>query len=443
MTNYDNVLGSLSRGGPGAVRYDGDSLTNDEEHQYRLELAALLEHETELIKFPSDVGSGAAIAAAEEKVNGLRSMLLNTADGLRTIGEAAKKAAPPIRAGTAADPEVQEALRQSSAAYASVKDIVPPGNDDPDDHIDGGGHGPAPGDSGPSPAPEERGLAPEVSPTTQVSSAAPQAQAPAGAAQAPAQAAAGMPQGAPMAGGPMPAAAGAPATTPSGYSPGTGGGAAGGPQNRTRRRENEPGPTTYGSGSTGPEVSGGVLPIANPSVTGGRVDPAQISGRTASTSPSAGLPPLKTGPAGSTGMMGGMGGMPLGGGPHGGGGGASGRPNMPPIRRDRESERILTGQEARDKALVSHILRDDDPLAGEYVDSADLLADLLPNDRHPVPPHSGSQPPVPTTPALPPVNVPPLAEPSGPLSEPIPRAPRGQGAKPVQHPGEPRDDELW
>nr|WP_193215384.1 hypothetical protein [Mycolicibacterium fortuitum] len=61
-------------------------------------------------------------------------------------------------------------------------------------------------------------------------------------------------------------------------------------------------------------------------------------------------------------MMGGMGGMPMGG-PMGGAGGAA-RPDMPQPRRDRASERILTGEEARDKALVSHILRDDDPPAG-------------------------------------------------------------------------------
>lgn len=443
MTNYDNVLGSLARGGPGAVRYDGDSLTNDAEHQYRIDLAAMLEQETELIKFPDNVGSGATIGAAEEKINELRSMLLKTADGLRTIGEAAKKAAPPIRTGTAADPEVQQALRDSSAAYASVKDIVPP---DSADHVIEGGHGPAPGAGSPkAPTPGDNGPAPEVSPTTQVSSAAPQGQAPAagGPAQAPAQAAAGMPQGAPgapMAGGP---AAGMPATAPSGYSPGTGGGAAGGPQNKPRRRESEPGPTTYGSSANGPEV-GGVMPVVNPSVTGGRVDPAQISGRTASTSPSAGLPPLKTGPAGSTGMMGGMGGMPLGGGgPHGGGGAGGGRPNMPQPKRDRESERILTGQEARDKALVSHILRDDDPPAGEYIDSADLLADVFPIDRHPAPPQY-AEPAAPTTPAPQPiVNTAPLTEPTGPLREPVPPAASGRGAAPIQHPGEPRDDELW
>jgi len=419
VTNYDNVLGSLARGGPGAVRYDGDSLTNDEEHQYRIDLAAMLEHETELIKFPDNVGSGATIAAAEEKINELRSMLLKTADGLRTIGEAAKKAAPPIRTGTAADPEVQAALRQSSAAYASVPDIVPPGTDGPDEHVIEGGHGPAPGGKPERKlASEESGPGLEASPATQVSSAAPQV-APAGAAQAAAPAA-GMPQGAPGApmAGPMAAGAGAPQMAPSGYSPGTGGGPAGGPQTKPRRREGDNGPTTYGSSSTGPEVGGGVMPLVNPSVTGGRVDPAQISGRTASTSPSAGMPPLRTGPAGSTGMMGGMG-MPLGGGPHAGGGGGGGRSNLPPIRRDRESERILTGQEARDKALVSHILRDDDPVVGEYIDGADVLADLLPNERHPAPPQYGAEPPVPVNPATQPVvNMAPLAEPTGPLTEP-------------------------
>lgn len=446
MTNIDNVLGSLARGGPGAVRYDGDSLTNDEEHQYRIDLAAKLEHETELIKFPDNVGSGKTIAAAEEAINALRGMLLHTADGLRTIGEAAKKAAPAIRTGTAADPEVQEALRQSSAAYASVPDIVPPGSDDSHsrEDVDSDPNLRRPKAGGLGSTPDESGPAPEVSPHTQVSSAAPQA-APAGAAQAPAQAA-GMPQGAPgapMAGGPMPGGAGAPTAAPSGYSPGTGGGPAGGPQNKPRRRESEPGPITYGSGATGPEVGGGVMPVVNPSVTGGRVDPAQISGRTASTSPSAGLPPLRTGPAGSTGMMGGMGGMPLGAGPHGGGGGG-GRSNLPPIRRDRESERILTGQEARDKALVSHILRDDDPVVGEYTDSADILADLLPNERHPAPPQHGFEPPAPANPAPQPVvNVPPLAEPTGPVSEPVPPSRNGRGAAPIQRPGEPRDDELW
>lgn len=435
MTNYDNILGSLARGGPGGVRYDGDSLTNDEEHQYRIDLAAMLEQETELIKFPDNVGSGATIAAAEEAINGLRGMLLNTADGLRTIGEAAKKAAPAIRTGTAADPEVQEALRQSSAAYASVKDIVPPGEDGDgfDDQTAHGGHKPS------AISPEtDQPPAQEVSPTTQVSSAAPDMPAPAPAAGPPASSAApagAMPAaaGAPMAGGPVPAGgAGSPMVTPSGYPSGGVGG--GGPQSkpsRHRSTEPEPGPVTYGSGSTGPEV-GGVMPIVNPSVIGGRVDPAQISGRTASTSTSAAESPLKMGPAGSVGQMGGMGGAPLGGGIPGGGGAGGGRPNVTQPRRDRESERILTGEEARDKALISHILRDDDPVAGEFVDAADVLADMLPDDRHPSPPPQYVEPPQATGPVL---------------REPIPdtrlREPTPPKPPAPQYPGEPADDELW
>ncbi|MDM2381857.1 hypothetical protein PP594_25950 [Mycobacteroides abscessus] len=438
MTNFDNVLRSLSQGGPGAVRYDGDSLTNDEEHQYRIDLAAMLEQETELIKFPDNVGSGATIAAAEEAINELRGMLLRTADGLRTVGEAAKKAAPAIRAGTAADPEVQEALRQSSAAYASVPDIVPPADDDGD----GLGHIGAYGGNKPGRIIPET----EVSPATQVSSAAPDmpAGAPAGTAPAsamPAPAGMSPATAAPMAGGPITAGgAAAPMATPSGFSPSGGGG--GGPQNkpsRHRSAEPEPGPVTYGSGSTGPEV-GGVMPIVNPSVVGGRVDPAQISGRTASTSTSAAESPLKMGPSGSVGQMGGMGGAPLGGGIPGGGGSGGGRPNATQPRRDRESERILTGEEARDKALISHILRDDDPVA-EGFDAAEVLGDMLPDARHPAPaPHSVEPPQAEDRSAGP--------APGTPLREPIPETrlreptpPKPPAAR--QYPGEPADDELW
>jgi hypothetical protein len=127
--------------------------------------------------------------------------------------------------------------------------------------------------------------------------------------------------------------------------------------------------------------------------------------------------------------MGGLGSMPLGGGGMGNAGG-EGRPNMPQPKRDRASERILTGQEARDKALMSRILRDDDPPAGEYIDSAEL-ADLLPDERHPsMPPYAGLKPPTPTD-APPPapvvMNVPP---------------PEPRFIEPVKYP-EPRDDEKW
>jgi len=225
---------------------------------------------------------------------------------------------------------------------------------------------------------------------------------------------------------------------PSGFNPaGSGGvGGGGGQQNKPKHRstEPEPGPVTYGSSSTGPEV-GGVMPIVNPSVNpsviGGRVDPAQISGRTASTSTSAAESPLKMGPPGSVGQMGGMGGAPLGGVP-GGGGSGGGRPNITQPRRDRESERILTGEEARDKALISHILRDDDPVAGEFVDAADVLADMLPDDRNPAPPQYAEPPQASARPTL---------------REPIPQTPLREPTPPKppapQYPGEPRDDELW
>ncbi|MCV7286074.1 hypothetical protein H7J87_12100 [Mycolicibacterium wolinskyi] len=440
MTNFDNVLGSISRGGPGAIRYDGDSLTNDEEHQYRINVAEMLEHDTELISFPSDVGSGAAIVAAEEKINEVRSLMLKIADGFRTIGEAAKDAAPAIRSGTAADPEVQDALRRSSAAYESIKDIVPPEEAGP--KIDGFEPDPGVGKrSERSPEPEAKPKE-EVSPRTNVSADQP-AQPMAAPGQGPM--APGPMQGAPAAQGPMAGPAGGPTTAPSAFVPGTGpDGRPYGTTPRPNRRGAEPGPTTYGSSLS--DGSGGVapMPLVNPSVTGGRVDPAQISGRTASTSPSAGLPPLKTGPTGSTGMMGGMGAMPMGGGM--GGPGGSARPDLPPLRRDRASERILTGEEARDKALVSHILRDDDPPAGEYIDSAEL-ADLLPDERHPsAPQRSEPEPPAlrdvpPPAPVV--MNVPPPASVVMDVP-PAPAPPRLPGRdQPVQYPGEPRDDEKW
>lgn len=441
MTNFDNVLGSISRGGPGAIRYDGDSLTNDEEHQYRIDVAGMLEHDTEQIRFPSDVGSGAAIAAAEEKINEVRSMMLKIADGFRTIGEAAKAAAPAIRNGTAADPEVQDALRRSSAAYESIKDIVPPEEAGP--KIDGFEPDPAVGKrSERSPEPDAKPKE-EVSPRTNVSADQP-AQPMAAPGQG--QMAPGPMQGAPAAQGPMASPAGGPTTAPSAFVPGTGpDGRPYGAMPRPNRRGGDTGPNTYGS-SLG-DGSGVVapMPLVNPSVTGGRVDPAQISGRTASTAPSAGLPPLKTGPAGTTGMMGGMGGMPMGG-PMGAGAGGAARPDMPQPRRDRASERILTGEEARDKALVSHILRDDDPPASEYIDSTEL-AELLPDERHPsAPQRAGAEPPAPIVapPAAPVVmNVPPPA-PVVMDVPPAPAPPRLPGRdQPVQYPGEPRDDEKW
>lgn len=419
--NFDNVLGSLARGGPGAVRYDGDSLTNDEEHQYRIDLAQQLEHDTELIKFPSDVGTGAAIAAAEEAIEDVRSVLLRTADGLRIIGEAAKAAAPAIRNGTAADPEVQEALRQSSKAYSSVPDIVPA-----DDDSDIGGDEFEPGLRRGGPGARSSGegddqLA-ETSPRTEVSSASqgPQVQPATGqptglpaAGQAPAAAAQG------------PSAGGGPVTAPSAFGPGGGDGRSfGSPQKPKRDTEN--GPSTYPSGASPIDGSGvAPVPLVNQSVTGGRVDPGQISGRTASTAPSSGLPPVKQGPAGSLGAMGGMGPAPLGGAVAPGGGGAA-RPEMPQPRRDRASERILNGEEARDKALVSHILRDDDPIAGEYIDSSEVLADLLPDERHPVSrTQTGAELPVVMD-----VSPPDSFDNVG-------------FAEPIQYPGEPRDDEKW
>lgn len=421
MTNYGNILGSLARGGPGGVRYDGDSLTNDEEHQYRIDLAAQLEHETELIRVPSDVGSGAAIAAAEEEIEKLRSVLLQTADGLRTIGTAAKAAAPAIRNGTAADPEVQEALRQSSKAYSSVADIVPatPDEDGKDANIRGGGSGTSARSYG-----DDETQHDDPAPRTEVSSASQGPQVQPAAATGPQQGVA--PAGQPPAAAPaMAGGGGGPVATPSGYNPGGGDSRTFGSTQRPKR-DNENGPSTYPSGS-GTVDGGGVaaVPVTNQSVTGGRVDPGQISGRTASTATSGGLPPLKTGPAGSTGMMGGMG-APLGGAPMAGGGGGAGRPEMPQPKRDRASERILTGEEAREKALISHILRDDDPVSGEYIDGSDILADLLPDERNP-----GSAGPS-------------YVEPTVDIAALPSEQPKIiQFAEPVQYPGEPRDDEKW
>lgn len=430
MTNFDNVLGSISRGGPGAIRYDGDSLTNEGEMRERIAMAELLE-QIAAEPFPDDIGSGAAIAAAEEKMSELGGDLLKIADALRAVGEAGLAAAPVIRGGTAADPEVQGALERLSAVctsateglpdegdtdskvsgrdegiFRSPRDLRP--RDEWDDTIVGGGGddtivggGVTTGVSA-----DHHGPMVQATPLT-----APTAPAPPMAPTAPA----------PMAPGPT--------MTPS---------ALGGvqPQPQRRRRDDSGTPTTPWFGDGGGGVVGGVVaptaPAANPSVTGGRVDPAQISGRTASTSPSAGLPPLKTGPAGSTGMMGGMGGMPMGAGGLGNGGGAA-RPDMPQPRRDRDSERILTGEEARDKALVSHILRDDDPPASEYIDSTEL-ADLLPDERHPIQPAIDESVLVPGPVVM---NVPPPAPPQ------LPRMVSFDSGEPIQYPGEPRDDEKW
>lgn len=429
-TNYDNVLGSLARGGPGAVRYDGDALINDEKHQFCIDLAAQLEHDTELIEFPSDVGSGATIVQAEERINKLRGRMLKMADGLRTIGEAAKDAAPPIRVGTAADPEVQSALERSSAAYKSVEEVVPSG---PGLKGVGGGRRDARDDEGPSEPGERAAGVDGPPPRTRTSSDAPAAPATAPAAGqgtmagAPMQPAAMAPQ-APVA-GPAAAGGGGPAMAPAAFSPGGGSLAGTSPQPPRRRDERTDGTSLAGGGL----VAAPVGTAGNPSVTGGRVDPAQISGRTASTSPSSGAAPLKMGPSAPTGMMGGMGGMPLGGGM--GGNGAGARTAMPQPKRDRASERILTGEEARDKAFVSHILRDDDPIAEEYVDSSAALAELLPDERHTRAASSDDpeSPVLPDLPAAAPVlmNVPP------------PPPPRPIGFAPAQYPGEPRDDEKW
>lgn len=427
MTNYDNALGSLASGGPGAVRYDGDALINDEKHQFCIDLAAQLEHDTELIQFPSDVGSGATIVQAEERINKLRGRMLKMADGLRTIGDAAKDAAPPIRVGTAADPEVQSALERSSAAYKSVEEVVPP---ESDDSISGR---PGPDKDGGRSGPEEPAAADASPPRTRTS--ADGAAAPAAAAAAPAgqgqmaapMQGAQMPPQAPMAG---PAAGGGgPAMAPAALNPGGSSGAGTTPQQRRRDNERQDGTTLAGGGL----VAAPMATAGNPSVNGARVDPGQIGGRTASTSPSSGAAPLKMGPSAPTGMMGGMGGMPMGGGM--GNGAAGARTDMPQPRRDRASERILTGEEARDKAFVSHILRDDDPIAGEYVDNSAELADLLPDERNPrtASSNDSDSPVVMDIPAAAPVvmNVPP------------PPPPRPIGFAPTQYPGEPREDEKW
>lgn len=424
MTNYDNALGSLAGGGPGAVRYDGDALINDEKHQFCIDLAAQLEHDTELIEFPSDVGSGATIVQAEEKINKLRGRMLKMADGLRTIGDAAKDAAPPIRVGTAADPEVQSALERSSAAYKSVEEVVPPEIDDSISGRRGTGE-----DDGRS-ATEERVAADAPPPRTRTSADGPAAPAaaPAGQGQmaAPMQGAP-MPPQAPMA-GPAAGGGGGPAMAPAAFNPG-GSLATGTQQPRRRDNERQDGTTLAGGGL----VAAPMATAGNPSVTGARVDPGQIGGRTASTSPSSGAAPLKMGPSAPTGMMGGMGGMPMGGGM--GNGAAGARTDMPQPRRDRASERILTGEEARDKAFVSHILRDDDPIAGVYVDNSAELADLLPDERNPraASSNDAESPVLMDIPAAAPVV----------MDVPPPPPPRPIGFASTQYPGEPRDDEKW
>lgn len=427
--NYDNALGSLANGGPGAVRYDGDALINDEKHQFCIDLAAQLEHDTELIQFPSNVGSGATIIEAEERINKLRGRMLKMADGLRTIGDAAKSAAPPIRVGTAADPEVQAALKESSAAYRSVEEIVPPQVG----QKDGGGRRSGAHDEERRSQPAERPGVDGPSPRTRTSAdaPAPAAVAPAGQGQmtgAPMQPAAMAPQ-APGAGLAAPGMGG-PSMAPAAFTPGGGSLAGTSPQPPRRRDDRNDATTLAGGGVVAAPVGAAA---GNPSVTGGRVDPAQISGRTASTSPSAGAAPLKMGPSAPTGMMGGMGGMPLGGGM--GGNGAGARTAMPQPKRDRDSERILTGEEARDKAFVSHILRDDDPIASEYVDDRAKLADLLPDERH-TPTTSSADAESPVLPDIP------TAEPVL-MSVPPPPPPRPIGFAPTQYPGEPRDDEKW
>ena len=154
---------------------------------------------------------------------------------------------------------------------------------------------------------------------------------------------------------------------------------------------------------------------------------------------------MKMGPTGSVGQMGGMGGAPLGGGGIPGGGSGGGRPNVTQPRRDRESERILTGEEARDKALISHILRDDDPVV-EGFDAADVLAD---DDRHPSPARR-SRRRAPQYVEPPQADAGPQLREPGPgpqLREPIPdtrlREPTTPKPPARQYPGEPANDELW
>ena len=415
---YADLISSAA----GTKKYPGGMLTNVEAHDWTAQYAAQLNDNAAGLVMPEDSMRGAAGDAARQVFEETRSALQTASDHLKSISEAAKAAAPAIESGTAGDPAVKAACASSASAYRAAGGGA--AKVDAEDVIGGEPVPGKPSDGGedkPQPAPEGKPEAPSGPIRTETSSdrgdvakpqspggGSPGSQAPSGSpgvqqAAQPQQAGAAVPAAAGATAMPAGSAAASGAQQPGGMplnssprtstgSPGLGrdgyaaairdaiaeeraktGGASSGTGKIIPRGIS---PTTDPSGSNASPVATPV-PVGNPSVNGGAVDPSQTSGRTASTTTS-GAPGAGVKPAGSTmpmggGMMGGMGAMGQGMGqqaPPAANGGA------PRIKRDKDTEAVLDGTAARDKALIGSILTDEDLIStdGEG-DDDELLTD--------------------------------------------------------------------
>lgn len=454
--------------GTDGVPYDGDFLTNATIH------ARIKAIGVELGEIGGGLGvhesmQGVTAEAAREVLGGSRAGLQGVEDALGAISGAATGASAVIDTGKSTDAAVRAAQAQSEAVYAQHSRGA---GEDPDEKIaddetttgdggdkgDGGGSNRAkPGE--PDQGQESGGGTPKPGPSTHVSSdadgsrgsgsgsgsgspTAPSTTAQP-AAQQPMQQATPMATGQPMMGQAGGAGMQQPGGMPMNASPRTSTGSPvskgeysrmiadavkeatdkGSPLGKPVQRGISPKADPSASDGGGAVVAA-PIPTGNPTVTGGSVDPNQTSGRTASTTtsgaPGAGVP-AKPVPMGSMGggMMGGMGPMGQG---LGGNQPPAGPQSPPKIKRDRETQAVLDGTAARDEALISSILRDDDLIttSTEGSDTDALLTDLRnePRDR----PTSA-----PELPPTPPAMV---------LRDDEPSAP-------PQRPGEPAEHERW
>lgn len=410
------------------VEYTGDFLTNSTIHARLKQIGAEL----------GDIGAGlgvheqmqgATAEAAREALGGSRVGLQGVEDALSAISGAATGASSAIDTGKSTDAAVKAAQAQSEAVYAAHSAGA---GEDPDEKVaddetttggdDKGGDG-GPYRAMPREADRESGSTP-AGPNTHTSSdsdanrgsgapgsgGAPSTTAPSSTTAQPvtqqqmpmttAQPMMGQAGGGGQQPGGMPMNASPKTTTGSpDYSRMIREAIA---EEKSRAAAKAAGPIPRGispksdpSASDGPAVVAAPVPSGNPTVTGGAVDPAQTSGRTASTTtsgaPGAGVPAKPTGPMPmGGGMMGGMGPMGQG---LGGNQPAAGPQSPPKIRRDRETEAVLDGTAASDKALIASILRDDDLITSGTDDEAtDALLDDLRNDEPSAPPQRPGEP---------------------------------------------------
>ncbi|WP_165824485.1 hypothetical protein [Tsukamurella pulmonis] len=419
MTTYADTISSAA----GTKKYPGGMLTNTEAHEWTAKYATELNDNASGLVMPEEAMKGAAADAARSVFESTRRALQEASDHLNNVASAAKSAAPAIESGVAGDAAVKAACADSAAAYRAAAGGGPEiesGDEavigEPDGSGKAPGEGKTPSESEGKPeAPTGTGPARTETSADKGDGAGAKPQSP-GSASPGSQAPSGSPQpqqgaGSPMA-ATMPSAAGQqaaagaqqPGGMPMNASPRTSTGSPSGPgrdgyQQAIRDAIRESGGTGNGStrgpiprgvsprvdpsGSDGGAVVAAPVPVGNPSVTGGAADPSQTSGRTASTTvsgaPGAGMKPAPTGMPMGGGMMGGMGAMGQGMGhqsPPAANGGA------PRIKRDKDTEAVLDGTAARDKALIGSILTDDDLIATSGEDVEDGDEDLLADQRN-------------------------------------------------------------